>query len=126
MPSRARAAARLMAVVVLPTPPFWLTTAMTLEFWGGESGWAEGSGWGSGFGNCLLAGWMVIIGVGEGYREVGVVAIGRGCAEVTGSVENLWNVGFAGDFWVVSGGWCGNLCSRWNIGDRGLARMGAD
>ena len=29
-PSRARAAARLMAVVVLPTPPFWLTTAMTL------------------------------------------------------------------------------------------------
>ncbi len=29
-PSSARAAARLMAVVVLPTPPFWLTTAMTL------------------------------------------------------------------------------------------------
>src|ERR1035438_4603055 len=25
-PSRARQAARLMAVVVLPTPPFWLTT----------------------------------------------------------------------------------------------------
>src|ERR1039458_7810178 len=29
-PSSASAAARLIAVVVLPTPPFWLTTAMTL------------------------------------------------------------------------------------------------
>ena len=29
-PSIATAAARLMAVVVLPTPPFWLTMAMTL------------------------------------------------------------------------------------------------
>src|SRR5277367_611986 len=48
-PSRAMAAARLMAVVVLPTPPFWLTTAMTLD------------GMGVGFG--LLSGWMVIIGV---------------------------------------------------------------
>jgi len=38
-----------MAVVVLPTPPFWLTTAMTFE------------GIGSGLG--LLTGWMVIIGV---------------------------------------------------------------
>src|SRR3989441_9576761 len=28
-PSSASAAPRLMAVVVLPTPPFWLTTAMT-------------------------------------------------------------------------------------------------
>src|SRR5437879_11860622 len=27
-PTSAMAAARLMAVVVLPTPPFWLTTAM--------------------------------------------------------------------------------------------------
>jgi hypothetical protein len=29
-PSSASAAARLMAVVVLPTPPFWLTMAMIL------------------------------------------------------------------------------------------------
>ena len=29
-PSRARQAARLMAVVVLPTPPFWLTTPRIL------------------------------------------------------------------------------------------------
>ena len=29
-PARARAAARLKVVVVLPTPPFWLKTAMTL------------------------------------------------------------------------------------------------
>jgi len=29
-PSAARHAARLTAVVVLPTPPFWLATAMTL------------------------------------------------------------------------------------------------
>src|ERR1035441_3920379 len=29
-PSEASDAARLMAVVVLPTPPFWLVTAMTL------------------------------------------------------------------------------------------------
>src|SRR5256885_12273699 len=28
--ARARPAARFTAVVVLPTPPFWLTTAMTL------------------------------------------------------------------------------------------------
>src|SRR5437588_11998492 len=28
-PASARAAARLIAVVVLPTPPFWLTTATT-------------------------------------------------------------------------------------------------
>src|SRR5437868_6791158 len=27
-PTSAKAAARLIAVVVLPTPPFWLTTAM--------------------------------------------------------------------------------------------------
>jgi len=37
-PSRARAAARLIAVVVLPTPPFWLTTAMTREKGGGVAG----------------------------------------------------------------------------------------
>src|SRR6185437_7925062 len=30
-PSSASAAARLMAVVVLPTPPFWFTTASTFE-----------------------------------------------------------------------------------------------
>ena len=35
-PSRARAAARLMAVVVLPTPPFWLTMARILA--GGATG----------------------------------------------------------------------------------------
>src|SRR5688572_7278270 len=36
IPRRASAAARLIAVVVLPTPPFWLTTAIvprTLCFW---------------------------------------------------------------------------------------------
>src|SRR5579871_2652974 len=36
-PSRARDAAKLMAVVVLPTPPFWLTTAMTLDGLAGVS-----------------------------------------------------------------------------------------
>ena len=48
MPSRARAAARLMAVVVLPTPPFWLTMAMTLL-----RGVGPVSGWGSGAGSVL-------------------------------------------------------------------------
>src|SRR5271168_2907851 len=48
-PSRAIAAARLMAVVVLPTPPFWLTTAMTLDEVGADEG--------------LVSAWEVIIGV---------------------------------------------------------------
>src|SRR5271168_476923 len=48
-PSRAMAAARLMAVVVLPTPPFWLTTAMTFDVV------VAGLG--------RLTGWRVIIGV---------------------------------------------------------------
>jgi hypothetical protein len=75
---------------------------------------------------------MVIIGVREGYREVGLVAMRIGCAEMAGVVENLWNVGFAvqsrGFWWW----WCGNLlfhveqfggadgekrllCSTWNV-----------
>jgi hypothetical protein len=52
---------------------------------------------------------MVIIGVREGYREVGLVAMRIGCAEMAGVVENLWNAGFAVQsrgFWL---GWCGNL-----------------
>src|SRR6266851_4888715 len=42
-PSRAMAAAKLMAVVVLPTPPFWLTTAMTFD---GVADDAVAAGWG--------------------------------------------------------------------------------
>src|SRR6185437_5665898 len=45
-PSSARAAERLMAVVVLPTPPFWFTTARTFAMkdqdycgGGGEGKW---------------------------------------------------------------------------------------
>ncbi len=70
-----KAAARLIAVVVLPTPPFWLTTAMTFD------------GLGAGCG--LLTGWMVIIGVKEGYREGGLMAMrvslcrnAEGCGEL--------------------------------------------
>ena len=37
-PRRARAWERFMAVVVLPTPPFWFAMAMTFT-WGG--GWRE-------------------------------------------------------------------------------------
>src|SRR5580704_14846645 len=78
-PSRARDAAKLMAVVVLPTPPFWLTTAMTLEGLGVSAGVAGVAGTSaagcsagveSGFvcsdWGCwtdLFFGWMVIIGV---------------------------------------------------------------
>src|SRR6266851_3482565 len=65
-PSRARAAARLMAVVVLPTPPFWLTTAMTLEGVVGSAGVAAASGLASDsageLAGGLLTGWIVIIG----------------------------------------------------------------
>jgi hypothetical protein len=64
-----------MAVVVLPTPPFWLTTAMTLD------------GVGAGIG--LESGWGVIIGVKEGYRADGLEAMrmwlcrsGEGCGEL--------------------------------------------
>src|ERR1700733_6163748 len=35
-PSRANAAERLIAVVVFPTPPFWLTTAITLPICNGR------------------------------------------------------------------------------------------
>src|SRR5580704_4197793 len=72
-PSRAMAAARLMAVVVLPTPPFWLTTAMTLD--------EEGVGVG------LASGWVVIIGVRR--RVSGGAA--RGNADgLCRSVGRLW------------------------------------
>src|SRR5580698_5392382 len=70
-PSRARAAARLMAVVVLPTPPFWLTTAMTLEGRDGVAGSAD-------FASSFVGGWRVIIVVKEGYREVGAEAMAEG------------------------------------------------
>src|SRR5215469_16973748 len=49
-PSEASEAARLMAVVVLPTPPFWLATAITLPTVGKSSwkrldhGWNRGNG----------------------------------------------------------------------------------
>ena len=64
-----------MAVVVLPTPPFWLTTAMTFER-------AGLGGTTSGLGAGLWTGWVVIIGLGEGYRATEMVAIWMGCAEV--------------------------------------------
>lgn len=70
-PSRARAAARLMAVVVLPTPPFWLTTARTLVGVDGVAGVAV-------FASGLVGGWAVIIVVKEGYREVAVEAMAKG------------------------------------------------
>jgi len=38
---------------------------------------------------------MVIIGVKEGYREAGTVAMWVACAEVVTAVENLWNACFA-------------------------------
>src|SRR4051812_48093207 len=85
-PSRAMAAAKLMAVVVLPTPPFWLTTAMTLDVPAAGLS-AAGSG--------LLTGCMVIIGVKEGYRDAGMVAMWLACAEVVTAVEKLWNACFA-------------------------------
>jgi hypothetical protein len=71
-----------MAVVVLPTPPFWLTTARTLE--GNELGVAA-SALGTGFWD----GWMVIIGVGEGYRAAEMVAMRVGCAEVVEACGEL-------------------------------------
>ena len=95
-PSRARAAARLMAVVVLPTPPFWLTTAMTLDDWGRFGARACG----------LLAGWMVIIGV---RRRVSGGRFGGNAGgpvqKWREAVENLWNARFAavfGGFWRLA------------------------
>src|SRR5215472_71290 len=35
-PTAARAVPRFMAVVVLPTPPFWLATTRTRGFWGSD------------------------------------------------------------------------------------------
>jgi hypothetical protein len=51
----------------------------------------------------------VFIGVGEGYREVGLVAMRLGCAEVREVVDNLWNARFV---WEIEGfctARCGNL-----------------
>src|SRR5580704_13955510 len=81
-PSRAMAAARLMAVVVLPTPPFWFTTAMTFD------------GVGAGFG--LLTGWMVIICVRRGYREAGPVAMRAGLCRSAGGCGELVEDVFCG------------------------------
>jgi hypothetical protein len=68
-----------MAVVVLPTPPFWLTTAMTFD------------GGGAGFG--LLTGWMVIIcvrrrvsGGGFGGNADGLCRSAEGCGELVEGV----------------------------------------
>src|ERR1700733_12206891 len=73
-PSRARAAARLMAVVVLPAPPFWLTTAMTFE---------------GGVGLDLESGLVAIIGVerrvsgdGVGGNAGRLCRSGVGCGEL--------------------------------------------
>jgi hypothetical protein len=52
---------------------------------------------------------MVIIGVREGYREVGLVAMRIGCAEMAAVVENLWNARFAAQSRGFWSGWCGNL-----------------
>src|ERR1700760_1028132 len=40
-PTAARAVPRLMAVVVLPTPPFWLATTSTRRAWSDLAGTAE-------------------------------------------------------------------------------------
>src|SRR5260370_8947494 len=84
-PSRAMAAAKLMAVVVLPTPPFWLTTAMTLDGVAADGGAAV---WG------LLRGRIVIIGVKKGYREAGLVAMRLGLSRSAPAWENFWNSPF--------------------------------
>src|ERR1700719_2613661 len=81
-PSRARAAARLMAVVVLPTPPFWLTTAMTLE--GDRVGGA-------------------VSGLVAGFWTAGMVAMRVGCAEVRRSVEKVVECWDCGSKWAGCG-----------------------
>jgi hypothetical protein len=71
----------------------------------------------------------VIIGVGEGYREDGAVAILLGCAEVAGVVENLWNACFAVGLWGFSGGGCGNLLfhvERFGRGEDGVTVIKKD
>src|SRR5258708_19442157 len=40
-PTAASAVPRLMAVVVLPTPPFWLATTRTRSWWSDLTGTAE-------------------------------------------------------------------------------------
>jgi hypothetical protein len=52
---------------------------------------------------------MVIIGVEEGYRAGGLMAIRRACAEVAWLVENLWNAQNTASFGRFWRGWCGNL-----------------
>jgi hypothetical protein len=59
-----------MAVVVLPTPPFWFTTARTLDREANAAGTA-------GAASDLISGGVSIV-VREGYREVGVVAMRYG------------------------------------------------
>src|SRR6185312_17134701 len=61
-PSSARAAERLMAVVVLPTPPFWFTTARTFAM--KDQDYCGGGGKANGFG-CAEVG----TGCGRSLRE---------------------------------------------------------
>src|ERR1700684_1527625 len=101
-PSRARDAAKLMAVVVLPTPPFWLTTAMTLEGFGVSAG-------GAGFAGTSAAGWSAGVAGCAGTSAAGCsagVESGFVCSD-WGCWTDLffgWMV-IIGVWRRVSGGW---------------------
>jgi len=101
-PSRAMAAARLMAVVVLPTPPFWLTTAMTLDEAGADVG--------------LVSGYEVIIGV---RRRVSGGGTGGNADELCRSVGRLWRIReklvFRGNLREFQERGVEIFCSAWNI-----------
>jgi hypothetical protein len=58
---------------------------------------------------------MVIIGVGEGYRSAGMVAMWMGCAEVERAVENLWNVEIMAGMGGLWGQACGKLLFRFDF-----------
>src|ERR1700750_2224312 len=57
-PTAAKAVPRLMAVVVLPTPPFWLATTRTRGFWGSDMSGAQLSHDHDGAGRVRLA-WVL-------------------------------------------------------------------
>src|ERR1017187_1016263 len=92
-PSSASAAARLIAVVVLPTPPFWFTTAITLDVATAvATAAAMAAATAVGPEAIFDCDWRSGTVQQEAYRAMGARGKPQACAEDVLPVENLWMV----------------------------------
>src|ERR1017187_7656261 len=107
-PSSASAAAKLIAVVVLPTPPFWLTTAMTLDV---ATAAAAAAATSVGPEAIFDSDWRSGTVQQEAYRAMGCRGKPHACAEAAPPcgepVDGGWMLRRHRGF---GGGPCGNLC----------------